>query len=76
MFILSCCKSIEINPSVNAYIARSLALIGAGKSAEGCRVYDVAFRNYLGIDVDLINLIKVCILRAVELGYPSATYLI
>ena len=74
MFTLSCRKSIKINPSVNAYIARSLALIGAGKKAEGCRVYDVAFSNYHGIDVDLIHLIKVCILRSVELGFPSAIY--
>ena len=74
MFTLSCCKSIKINPSVNAYIARSLALIGAGKKAEGCRMYDVAFSNYHGIDVDLIHLIKVCILRATVLAFQSAPY--
>ena len=71
MFTLSCCKSIKINPSVNAYIARSLALIGAGEKAEGCRVYDVAFSDYHAIDVDLVRLIKVCTLRAVELVRPS-----
>ena len=78
VFILNYYKSINIRPSLNAYIAQSLALIGGGKKAEGCRVYDLAFRHYLPyhpIDVDLILLIKVCILRAVELGYPSATYL-
>ena len=75
MFILNYYKSIEIDPSVNAYIAQSLALIGGGKKAEGCRVYDLAFRYYHTMDVDLILLIKVCILRAVGPGCPSATYL-
>ena len=75
MFTLGCYKSIKINPSVNGYIAQSLALIGAGKKAEGCRVYDLAFKHYHPIDVDLIHLIKVCILRSAELGFPSATYL-
>ena len=70
LFILNYYKSIEIHPSVNAYIAQSIALIGGGKKAEGCRMYDLAFRHYHTIDVDLILLIKVCILRAVELGFP------
>ena len=61
MFILNYYKSIKIHPSVNAYIAQSLALIGGGKKAEGCRVYDLAFRHST-IDADLILLIKVCIL--------------
>jgi hypothetical protein len=74
MFILNYYyKSIKIHPSVNGYIALSIALIGGGKKAEGCRVYDLAFMHYHTIDVDLILLIKVCILRAVELGFPSAT---
>ena len=75
MFILNYYKSIEIDPSVNAYIAQSLALIGGGKKAEGCRVYDLAFRHYHTIDVDFILLLKVCILDDVEVGCPSATYL-
>ena len=75
MFISNFYKSIKIHPSVNAYVAQSLALIGGGKKAEGCRVYDMAFRHYHTIDVDFILLIKVCILRTVELGCPSATYL-
>ena len=62
MFILYYHKSIKIRPSVSAYIAQSLALIGAGKKGEGCRVYDLAFRHYDTMDVDLILLIKVCIL--------------
>ena len=74
MFILYYYKSIKIHPSFNGYIAQSLALIGGGKKAEGCRVYDLAFRHY-HLDVDLILLIKVCILRAVELGFLSTTYL-
>ena len=74
-FILICCKSIKIHPSLNGYIAQGLALIGAGKKAEGCGVYDLAFRHHHTMDVDLILLIKVCILRAVELGYLPATYL-
>ena len=76
MFILKYYQSIKIHPSLNAYIAQSLALIGGGKKAEGCRVYDLAFRHYHTTSVDLILLIKVCILRAVELACcPSATYL-
>ena len=71
MFILNYFKSIKIRPSVNGYIAQSLALIGGGKKAEGCRVYDLAFRHYHTIDVDLILLIKVCIL----LACPSVAYL-
>ena len=35
---------------------------------EGCRVYDLAFRHYHTIDVDLILLIKVRVLRTMELG--------
>ena len=76
IFILNYYKSIKIHPSVNAYIAQSLALIGKGKKTEGCRVYDLAFRHYHTIDVDLILLIKVCILPAMELGCPPATYVI
>ena len=75
IFILNYYKSIKIHPSVIGYIAQSLALIGGGNKTEGCRVYDLAFRHYHTIDVDLILLIKVCILRTVELGCPSATYL-
>ena len=75
--ILNYYKSIKIHPSFNGYIAQSLALIGGGKKAEGCRVYDLAFRHYQyhTIDVDLILLIKVCILCAVELSCASATNL-
>jgi WD40 repeat protein len=77
LLILNYHKSIKIHPSFNGYIAQSLALVGGGKKAEGCRVYDLAFRHYRyhTIDVDLILLIKVCILCAVELGFPSASYL-
>ena len=75
MFILNCCQSIKIRPSLNAYIAKSLSLIGGGKKAEGCRVYDLAFRHYHTINVDLILLIKVRILCTVELGCPSVAYL-
>ena len=75
MFISNYYKSINIRSSLNGHIAKSFALIGGGKKAEGCRVYDLAFRHYQTIDVDLILLIKVCILRAVELGRLSATYL-
>ena len=75
MFILDYYKSIKIDPSINAYIALSLALISRGKKAEGCRVYDLAFRYYHTMDIDLILLIKVCILCAVEAGCPLATYL-
>ena len=62
--ILNYYKSIKIYPSANGYIAQSLALIGGGKKTEGCRVYDLAFRHYHPIDVDLILLLKVCIPRS------------
>jgi hypothetical protein len=75
IFVVYCYKSIKIRPSVNAYIALSLALIGGGKREEGCRVYDLAFRHCHTVDVNLVLLIKVCILRPVEFGCPSVTYL-
>ena len=68
-------KSIKLRPSINGYIAQSLALIGKGKKTDGCRVYDLAFRHYHTIDVNLILLIKVRILHAVELGYSPVTHL-
>ncbi|KAF8552314.1 WD40 repeat-like protein [Imleria badia] len=67
-------NSIKIRPSVNGYIAKSVAFIGAGKKAEGCRVYDLAFKHCNIMDVDLILLIKVCIPPAMELGYFSDTH--
>ena len=54
----------------------SVALIGGGKKAEGCLVYDFAFRHCHQNGVDLLLLIKVRILRTVKLGFPSTTYLI
>ncbi|KAF8557228.1 WD40 repeat-like protein [Imleria badia] len=55
-------KSINIRPSVIGYIAKSLALIGGGKKAQGCRVYDFVFRHCHRIDVDLLLLIKAVVL--------------
>ncbi|KAF8548319.1 hypothetical protein OG21DRAFT_1489483 [Imleria badia] len=52
---------IKIRPSVNGYIAKSVALINRGKRAEGCRAYDLAFRHCDPTDVDLILLIKAVI---------------
>ncbi|KAF8546516.1 hypothetical protein OG21DRAFT_1501955 [Imleria badia] len=57
-------NSIKIRPSVNGYIAKSVALISRGKKAEGCRVYDLAFRHCNPTDVDLILLIKMTLTRA------------
>ncbi|KAF8550490.1 hypothetical protein OG21DRAFT_1513946 [Imleria badia] len=51
-------NSIKSRPSVNGYIAKSVALISGGKKAEGCRVYDLAFKHCHLMDVDLILLIK------------------
>jgi hypothetical protein len=67
--ILNYQKSIKTRPSVNGYIAKSLALISGGKKAEGCRVFDLAFRHCHLMDVDLVLLIKVCIPRAPELDF-------
>jgi hypothetical protein len=65
-------KSIKIRPSVIGYIAKSVALIGGGRKAEGCLVYDFAFRHCHQNGVDLLLLIKVCLLHTVMLGSPSA----
>ena len=64
---LNVCKSINIRPSVNGYIAKSVALISGGKKAEGCRIFDLAFRHCDAMSVDLTLLIKVCIFRPIEL---------
>ncbi|KAF8548910.1 hypothetical protein OG21DRAFT_1500722 [Imleria badia] len=55
-------NSIKICPSAIGYIARSVALIGGGKKAEGCRLFDLAFRHCDPIDVDLLLLIKAVVL--------------
>jgi hypothetical protein len=68
MHIVNFRKPIKIRPSVNGYIAKSVALINRGKRAEGCRAYDLAFRHCDPTDVDLILLIKVCIPCASDLG--------
>jgi hypothetical protein len=65
MYAHSKSPQVRQNSSVvNDCIAKSVALISEGKKAEGCRVYDLAFRHCDPTDVDLILLIKVCILYA------------
>lgn len=69
MYVLSYHKSIKIHPSINGYIAKSAALISAGKKAEGCRVYDLAFRHCHLLDTDFILLIKMYIPCTAELAF-------
>ena len=54
-------QSIEIQPSVIGYIAKSVALVESGQKEDGCRVLDLAFRYCNSVHVDHLLLIKVCI---------------
>ncbi|KAG8221675.1 WD40-repeat-containing domain protein [Butyriboletus roseoflavus] len=55
-------KSINIQPSVVAYIAKSVALVGRGNKREGCQVFDFVFRHCDPIHVDLLLLTKAVVL--------------
>ncbi|KAF8552627.1 hypothetical protein OG21DRAFT_1498291 [Imleria badia] len=55
-------KSIKICSSVIGYISKSIALIGVGKEAECCRVYDLVFRHCHPNEVDFLLLIKAVVL--------------
>ena len=54
-------KALEIEPSLIAYIAKSLAHVGNGERDEGYRACDIAFERFHSSHVTFLLLIKVCI---------------
>ena len=61
-------KSIEIQPSVIGYSAKSVALVGNGEKHKAYRACDIAFQRFHSTHVAFLLLIKVCIL---QLGYAQ-----
>ena len=55
-------KSIEIQPSVIGYIAKSVALVGNGEKRKAYRTCDIASVRSQPTHVTFLLLIKVCIL--------------
>ena len=53
-------KSIGIQPSVIGYIAKSVALVGKGKTHEGYRACDIAFEHFHSSHVTILLLVKAC----------------
>ena len=54
-------KALEIEPSLIAYIAKSLAHVGNGEREKGYRACDIAFEHFHSSHVTFLLLIKVCI---------------
>ena len=54
-------KSIEIQPSVIGYIAKSVAHVGDGGKYKACRACDIALQRFHSTHVTFVLLIKVCI---------------
>ena len=54
-------KALEIEPSLIAYIAKSLAHVGNGERDKGYRACDIAFERFHSSHVTFLLLIKVCI---------------
>ena len=54
-------KALEIEPSLIAYIAKSLAHVGNGEKDKGYRACDIAFERFHSSHVTFLLLIKVCI---------------
>ena len=69
-------KSIKIQPSITAYIAKGIALVGKGERHIGYQACDIAFEHFHSSHFSFLLLIKVCIpciqaLRSLYvLGYP------
>ena len=53
-------KALKIEPSLIAYIAKSLAHVGNGERDKGYRAYDTAFEHFHSSHVTFLLLIKVC----------------
>ena len=62
MLIVIFTKSIEIQPSVMACIAKSVAHVRKGERDEGYRACDIAFEHSHSTHVSFLLLIKACIL--------------
>ena len=62
--MLTYTKAIEISPSVIAFLAKSIALVGKGERHKGYRACDIAFEHFHGSHVTFLLLIKVCIVPA------------
>ena len=56
-------KAIKIQPSIIAYIAQSVALVGNGEKHKGYRACDIAFERFHSSHVTFLLLVKVCIFR-------------
>ena len=54
-------KALEIEPSLIAYIAKSLAHVGNGERDKGYRACDIAFEHFHSSHVTYLLLTKVCI---------------
>lgn len=54
-------KSINVQPSVIGHIAKSVALVGQGKSHAGYRACDIAFEHFHSTHVTFLLLTKVCV---------------
>jgi hypothetical protein len=63
-------KSIEIQPSIFSYIAKSVALVGKGERHKAYRACDVAFVRSPSTQLAFLLLIKVCI-PYMHLDFPQ-----
>ncbi|KAF8547208.1 hypothetical protein OG21DRAFT_1501672 [Imleria badia] len=54
-------QSIKIRPSIFGYIAKSVALVGKGKTHDGYRACDIAFEHFHSTHVSFLLLIKAII---------------
>ena len=61
MLTLIFTKSIKIQPSTIAYIAKSIAHVGKGERHKGYRACDIAFEHSHSSHVSFLLLVKVCI---------------
>ena len=59
--ILVYTKALEIEPSLIAYIAKSMAHVGNGERDKGYRACDIAFECFHSSHVTFLLLTKVCI---------------
>ena len=54
-------KALKIEPSLIAYIAKSLAHVGNGERDKGYRACDIAFEHFHSSHVTFLLLVKVCV---------------
>ena len=65
-------KSIEIQPSVVGYIAKSVALVGKGETHNAYRACDIAFEYFHSTHVTFLLLIKVCPMHSSLVAFRSS----